>query len=73
MKTAANPGGLIPLHGGYRKLKSFRVAELVYDVTVRFFHEVHELRRNFRQRRIGHDCRGMQPPGPPTGLIGGSF
>jgi four helix bundle suffix protein len=27
---------LIPLHGGYRKLKSFRVAQLVYDVTVRF-------------------------------------
>ncbi len=23
-------------HGGYRKVKSFRVAELVYDVTVRF-------------------------------------
>jgi four helix bundle suffix protein len=27
---------LIPKHGGYRKLKSFQVAELVYDVTVRF-------------------------------------
>ena len=27
---------LIPLHGGYRKLKSFQVSELVYDVTVRF-------------------------------------
>jgi four helix bundle suffix protein len=27
---------LIPKHGGYRKLKSFRVAQLVYDVTVRF-------------------------------------
>ena len=27
---------LIPTHGGYRKLKSFRVAQLVYDVTVRF-------------------------------------
>jgi len=27
---------LIPKHGGYRRLKSFRVAELVYDVTVRF-------------------------------------
>ena len=27
---------LVPLHGGYRKLKSFQVAELVYDVTVRF-------------------------------------
>ncbi len=27
---------LIPKHGGYRKLKSFQVAHLVYDVTVRF-------------------------------------
>jgi len=27
---------LIPLHGGYRKLMSFHVAQLVYDVTVRF-------------------------------------
>jgi four helix bundle suffix protein len=27
---------LIPKHGGYRKLKSFRVAQLVYDITVRF-------------------------------------
>jgi four helix bundle suffix protein len=28
--------GLIPRHGGYRKLKSFQIAQLVYDVTVRF-------------------------------------
>jgi len=27
---------LIPKHGGYRKLKTFQLAELVYDVTVRF-------------------------------------
>lgn len=27
---------LIPQHGGYRNLKSFRLAQLVYDVTVRF-------------------------------------
>lgn len=27
---------LIPKHGGYHKLKSFQVAQLVYDVTVRF-------------------------------------
>ena len=27
---------LIPKHGGYRNLKSFQVAQLVYDVTVRF-------------------------------------
>jgi four helix bundle suffix protein len=28
--------GLIPKHGGYRKLKSFQLAQLVYDLTVRF-------------------------------------
>jgi len=27
---------LIPVHGGYRHLKSFQVAQLAYDVTVRF-------------------------------------
>ena len=27
---------LIPKHGGYRKLKSFQMAQLIYDVTVRF-------------------------------------
>src|SRR5664280_3306865 len=27
---------IIPKHGGYRKLKSFQVAQLVYDITVRF-------------------------------------
>lgn len=27
---------LISLHGGYRRLKSFQIAQLVYDVTVRF-------------------------------------
>lgn len=27
---------LIPVHGGYRHLKSFRVAQLAFDVTVRF-------------------------------------
>jgi four helix bundle suffix protein len=27
---------LLPAHGGYRKLRSFQLAQLVYDVTVRF-------------------------------------
>lgn len=27
---------LIPKHGGYRNLKSFQLAQLIYDVTVRF-------------------------------------
>src|SRR5512138_528719 len=32
--TTSDP--LIPKHGGYRKLKSFQIAQLAYDVTVRF-------------------------------------
>jgi four helix bundle suffix protein len=32
----SDPERLIPPHGGYRRLKSFQVAQLVYDVTVRF-------------------------------------
>jgi four helix bundle protein len=31
-----NPVNLIPAHGGYRNLKSFQHAELVYDATVTF-------------------------------------
>lgn len=34
--TMPDPEKLIPLQGGYRKLKSFQVAQLAYDVTVRF-------------------------------------
>ena len=32
----ADGEGLIPKHGGYRHLKSFQIAQLAYDVTVRF-------------------------------------
>ena len=34
--TAIMNSGLIPAHGGYRELKSFQQAELVYDATVKF-------------------------------------
>lgn len=32
----ADDEGVIPKHGGFRNLKSFQIARLVYDVTVRF-------------------------------------
>lgn len=35
-KPHLNSSKLIPSHGGYRDLKSFQHAELVYDATVRF-------------------------------------
>lgn len=31
-----NSGKLIPAHGGYRELKSYQMAEIVYDATVAF-------------------------------------
>jgi len=30
------PESLLPAHGGYRNLKTFKLAQLIYDVTVRF-------------------------------------
>jgi hypothetical protein len=35
-KASGSPESLIPAHGGYRKLKSFQLAQLCFDVTVRF-------------------------------------
>lgn len=31
-----NPSPLVPKHGGYRNLKTFQLAQLIYDLTVRF-------------------------------------
>ncbi len=35
-RAVSEAGNLVPRHGGYRNLKSFQVAQLAYDVTVRF-------------------------------------
>jgi hypothetical protein len=35
-KNRPHASNLIPSHGGYRELKSFQQAELVYDATVKF-------------------------------------
>lgn len=35
-KANKSPPGLIPTHGGYRELKSYQNAEIVYDATVAF-------------------------------------
>ncbi|OHB79137.1 MAG: four helix bundle protein [Planctomycetes bacterium RBG_16_64_10] len=35
-ESRAGEEGLIPRHGGYRNLKTFQLAEMIYDVTVRF-------------------------------------
>jgi four helix bundle suffix protein len=51
---------LIPKHGGYRKLKSFRVAQLVYDVTVRFCERYIDRRSRTRDQMVQAARSGVQ-------------
>lgn len=51
---------LIPLHGGYRKLKSFQVAQLVYDVTVRFCNRYVERRSRTHDQMVQAARSGVQ-------------
>ena len=63
MKVAPRPDALIPLHGGYRKLKSFQVAQLAYDVTVRFcdrYVENAAARMTKWCKRRGRACRTLR-------------
>lgn len=60
MKPAAKPDSLIPLHGGYRKLKSFQVAQLAYDVTVRFCDRYIEKRSRTHDQMVQAARSGVQ-------------
>jgi four helix bundle suffix protein len=51
---------LIPLHGGYRKLKSFQVAQLAYDVTVRFCERYIEKRSRTHDQMVQAARSGVQ-------------
>jgi four helix bundle suffix protein len=54
------PEPLIPKHGGYRKLKSFQVAQLVYDVTVRFCDRYVDRRSRTRDQMVQAARSGVQ-------------
>ena len=54
------PEKLIPAHGGYRKLKSFQVAQLVYDVTVRFCDRYIEKRSRTHDQMVQASRSGVQ-------------
>ena len=51
---------LIPLHGGYRNLKSFQVAQLIYDVTVRFCELYIDPRSRTRDQMVQAARSGVQ-------------
>ncbi|HEX5315189.1 MAG TPA: four helix bundle suffix domain-containing protein [Candidatus Kapabacteria bacterium] len=51
---------IIPTHGGYRKLKSFQVAQLAYDVTVRFCDKYIERRSRTHDQMVQAARSGVQ-------------
>lgn len=61
-RTAISPldEPLIPKHGGYRKLKSFQIAQLVYDVTVRFCDRYIDRRSRTRDQMVQAARSGVQ-------------
>jgi len=55
-----NGEALIPPHGGYRKLKSFQMAELCFDVTVRFCERYVDRRSRTRDQMVQAARSGTQ-------------
>jgi four helix bundle suffix protein len=51
---------LIPKHGGYRKLKSFQLGQLIYDVTVRFCERFIDRRSRTRDQMVQAARSGVQ-------------
>jgi four helix bundle suffix protein len=51
---------LIPRHGAYRKLKSFQVAQLAYDVTVRFCNRYIDRRSRTHDQMVQAARSGVQ-------------
>src|SRR5574342_579080 len=56
----AGEGTLIPPHGGYRKLRSFQSAQLVYDATVLFCNRFVEKRSRTHDQMIQAARSGVQ-------------
>ena len=59
-KSKSADGKLIPAHGGYRKLRSFQAAQLVYDGTVIFCNRFVEKRSRTHDQMVQAACSGVQ-------------
>lgn len=57
---ATTPEPLILPHGGYRKLKSFQLARLIYDLTVRFCEHFVDRRSRTRDQMVQAARSGVQ-------------
>ena len=60
METKHGQEGLIPKHGGFRRLKSFQMAQLAYDVTVRFCDKYIDRRSRTHDQMVQAARSGVQ-------------
>jgi len=60
MEKMTNNESLIPTHGGFRKLKSFQIAQLAYDVTVRFCDKYIDKRSRTHDQMVQAARSGVQ-------------
>ena len=60
MNEKYNSNSLVYVHGGYRNLKSFQIAQLVYDVTVRFCNRYIEKRSRTHDQMVQAARSGVQ-------------
>jgi four helix bundle suffix protein len=63
---------LVPKHGGYRKLKSFQIAQLCYDVTVRFCDRYIDRRSRTHDQMVQAARSGVQNIGEGSKISGTS-
>jgi four helix bundle suffix protein len=59
-KSVPGEDSLIPQHGGSRKLRSFQVAQLIYDVTVRFCDQYIDKRSRTHDQMVQAARSGVQ-------------
>ena len=64
------PERLIPPHGGYRRLRSYQVAEVVYDATVKFCDRFVDKRSRTHDQMVQAARSGKQKPPSPGGYGG---
>ena len=59
-KPVGDPPGLIPPHGGYKDLKSYQMAEIVYDATAVFCYRLIDKRSRIHDQMVQAARSGKQ-------------
>ena len=65
MNSSGKPGVFLP-HGGYRKLRSYKVAEAVYDATVVFCRRFYAHDRRMTDQMVQAARSGVRRTAPRT-------